>query len=33
MDRFLAGTYAGTYEERMITDFDRLLPETPPWKD
>jgi phosphoglycolate phosphatase-like HAD superfamily hydrolase len=32
MARFLAGTYAGAYEETLIAQFDRLLPETPPWK-
>jgi phosphoglycolate phosphatase-like HAD superfamily hydrolase len=32
MARFLAGTYAGAYERRMITEFDRLLPERPPWE-
>jgi phosphoglycolate phosphatase-like HAD superfamily hydrolase len=31
-DRFLGGTYAGAYEEQLITEFDRYLPEQPPWK-
>lgn len=30
-DRFLAGTYAGAYEEKLIAEFEALLPETPPW--
>lgn len=29
--KFLNGTYAGAYEEDLIADFNRLLPETPPW--
>jgi phosphoglycolate phosphatase-like HAD superfamily hydrolase len=31
-ERFLAGTYAGDYEARLIREFDSYLPETPPWK-
>jgi phosphoglycolate phosphatase-like HAD superfamily hydrolase len=31
-DRFLAGTYAGAYDEQLIAEFDRFLPEAPPWK-
>lgn len=30
--RFLDGRYAGEYEEALIAEFERLLPETPPWK-
>tara|TARA_B100000809_G_scaffold226341_1_gene237909 strand:- start:7075 stop:7977 length:903 start_codon:yes stop_codon:yes gene_type:complete len=30
-DRFLAGTYAGTYEAERIEGFEALLPEHPPW--
>lgn len=30
-DRFLAGTYAGTYAERLAQTFDAALPDTPPW--
>ena len=29
--RFLDGTYAGAYEQALITAFDALLPDTPPW--
>jgi phosphoglycolate phosphatase-like HAD superfamily hydrolase len=29
---FLSGEYAGEYEARLIAEFDRLLPEAPPWK-
>ena len=31
-DRLLRGEYAGAYEEALIAEFDRYLPETPPWK-
>jgi phosphoglycolate phosphatase-like HAD superfamily hydrolase len=31
-ERFLNCTYAGAYEESLITDFDKLLSDTPPWK-
>lgn len=31
-DRFLNGTYAGEYEQKLIAEFDTYLPETPPWK-
>lgn len=31
-DRFIAGTYAGNYEAGLIAEFERLLPDTPPWK-
>ncbi len=30
--RFLGGTYAGAYEQALIADFDKRLPDTPPWK-
>ena len=30
-DRFLKGEYAGAYEAALIAEFDRYLPETPPW--
>ena len=29
--RFLAGQYAGAYEERLIEEFNTYMPETPPW--
>ncbi len=32
MGKFLAGEYAGAYEAALITEFDQLLPEIPPWK-
>jgi len=32
LDRFLAGTYAGDYEAQLIAEFEKLLPEVPPWK-
>jgi phosphoglycolate phosphatase-like HAD superfamily hydrolase len=31
-ERFLAGAFAGTYEEELIAEFDRHLPEQPAWK-
>lgn len=31
-DHFLTGNYAGAYEEALIAEFDRYLPEQPPWK-
>jgi phosphoglycolate phosphatase-like HAD superfamily hydrolase len=30
--RFLAGEYAGDYEAQLIAEFERFMPETPPWK-
>ena len=30
--KFLAGEYAGAYESRLIAEFEKLLPETPPWQ-
>jgi phosphoglycolate phosphatase-like HAD superfamily hydrolase len=30
--KFLAGEYAGGYEAHLIAEFDKLLPEVPPWK-
>jgi phosphoglycolate phosphatase-like HAD superfamily hydrolase len=32
LDRFFAKTYAGDYEKKLIDEFTRLLPSTPPWK-
>lgn len=32
LDRFFAGTYAGEYEDKLIAEFDKYLPELPPWK-
>ena len=29
--RFLAGTFSGAYEQNLITEFNALLPEKPPW--
>jgi len=33
LDRFFAGAYSGDYENNLIERFNRLLPETPPWKN
>ena len=30
--RFLAGTFAGKYEQQLIEEFKTYLPSTPPWK-
>ncbi len=32
LDRFFEGTYAGDYEAALIEEFERCLPERPPWK-
>jgi phosphoglycolate phosphatase-like HAD superfamily hydrolase len=31
-DKFLNGTYAGSYEKELVSYFENLLPTTPPWK-
>ena len=31
-DKFVNGQYAGSYEEKLIAEFDQYLPEEPPWK-
>lgn len=33
LDRFLGGTYAGSYEDRLIGEFYACLPEKPPWEE
>jgi len=30
--KFLAGEYTGDYEASLIAEFEKLLPEVPPWK-
>lgn len=32
VDRFLAGTFAGQYETALVAEFDKYLPEHPPWQ-
>jgi len=32
LDRFFKGRYAGAYERKLIEEFDRCLPEKPPWQ-
>ena len=32
LGRFFAGTYAGEYEAALLDEFDKLLPERPPWE-
>ena len=31
IDRFLAGTFAGAYQDELLAEFDRHLPSEPPW--
>jgi phosphoglycolate phosphatase-like HAD superfamily hydrolase len=31
LERFFRGQYAGAYEKKLIEEFDRRLPEKPPW--
>lgn len=31
-DKFISGEYAGDYEQSLIDEFNKYLPETPPWK-
>ena len=31
-DKFINGQYAGSYEEEVIAEFDKYLPEKPPWE-
>jgi phosphoglycolate phosphatase-like HAD superfamily hydrolase len=31
LDRFFAGTYAGAYEQQLIAEFEKCLPENPSW--
>lgn len=31
IDRFLNGTFAGDYQQQLLDEFDRYLPERPPW--
>lgn len=31
-DKFLTGNYKGAYEAKVIAEFEKYLPETPPWK-
>jgi len=30
--KFMEGKYRGVYEEKLITEFEKYLPSTPPWK-
>jgi hypothetical protein len=31
-DKFINGQYADSYEEKVIAEFDKYLPERPPWE-
>lgn len=31
IDRFLAGDFAGEFQEQLLDEFDTYLPESPPW--
>ena len=30
--KFLAGEYKGAYEAQLVAEFEKLLPEEPPWQ-
>lgn len=32
LDQFFAGTYRGSYEQNLLEQFDRALPESPAWE-
>ncbi len=32
LDRFIKGTYSGWYQESLLREFKKSLPDTPPWK-
>ena len=31
IERFLAGNFAGAYQQQLLKEFDKYLPEKPPW--
>ncbi len=31
-DKFVTGQYAGQYQQQLIEEFEKLLPDTPPWE-
>jgi phosphoglycolate phosphatase-like HAD superfamily hydrolase len=31
-DKFIAGEYAGEYEAKLVAEFEKMLPDVPPWK-
>lgn len=33
LDKFFAGTYKGEYENKLIEEFNKYLPENPSWKE
>ena len=33
LDRIFAGEYVGDYETALVEEFEKCLPETPPWKN
>ncbi len=32
LEKFLNGSFAGAYEKKLIEEFEKLLPDLPPWK-
>ena len=32
LPRFFSGSFAGDYQKKLLDDFDRALPELPPWR-
>ncbi|QHI69333.1 HAD family hydrolase [Tichowtungia aerotolerans] len=33
LERFFAGTFAGSYQQQLLDEFDASLPEHPPWEN
>jgi phosphoglycolate phosphatase-like HAD superfamily hydrolase len=33
LERFTSGRFAGEFEEKLLIEFNRSLPDTPPWKN
>jgi len=31
-EKFVAGEYAGEYETKLVAEFEKMLPDVPPWK-
>jgi hypothetical protein len=31
IEHFVSGTFAGKYQDELLAEFDRYLPERPPW--
>ena len=33
LDKFFSGTFSGTYQQTLLDEFNRYLPNDPPWKE